>query len=1693
MRGLAIPSESDREQSNEYGTPFSPTDDTNIPIDPALGGTPIDPVLLEKDAEDQVHQSNAEPQPSSPREEHPNHFSQYSEAPQGDPFAPQPESHPIPDDEPPPPPPKPTRRRRGGQRKEECGSCGKKSPPLVTCNECGKNAHPSCISLPPTIGEYIQTYPWVCIECKKCEICLEKGDDARILFCDSCDRGWHMDCLDPPVENTPAGKWYCPVCPDAAETERETSVASTSRSTAPTPSGRKGKAKAKPEPISSDNEVSDEEPQVQVHERRGRGRPKRALDGPSSPSRAAKRIRIAPNPPTPLPPRNRAPKPPPPPPPATPSVRLHLPKGRKRRHEDNEPVNNEPPPPGLFDEILNALERDTSKTTIVAGDKHRFEKSRAVAESKLGPPPAPRQRRTSEIPDTPTAGPSSRPLRSSFLQQSHPSPSASPAPSSASGALGVAPRHNHDGGPPPLRISTIRFGQYDIKTWYSAPFPEEYANIPDGRLWICEFCLKYMKSRFGATRHRMKCKSRNPPGDEIYRDQTVSIFEVDGRKNKIYCQNLCLLSKMFLDHKSLFYDVEPFLFYVITEVDDFGARFVGYFSKEKRSSQDYNVSCIMTLPVRQRQGWGNLLIDFSYLLSKKERRLGSPEKPLSALGALGYKNYWTLALMRYLATAPDHPRLEDICFATSMTMEDVHKTLVQQDMITVREATPPRVRPSPGQSIKYPKGRKNGVARRNLQRTQTADKANTDREAPFVPPTQYEIRWDRDIVTDYLRNWESKGYLTLKAEKLQWSPYILAKTHKTEAMSAADTSTLLTTAKLAAKAALAKANGDVTTNENGNAVAGSSAVSTNGRATPNGVSVQPAGSPLIEDLFGEGELPTVFPPRSASPEDDKDVQMERDRELAAKLANTPRTLRSRPSQSVVATPTRGVGRPRRGQASGKAKGKEKQLPPSEDDRDEEEEEAAETGGRQLRSSGYAPGLLLAPAAASTPTRRTASPKKRRRVESSPEDDTSPSTPSIPLRTPSPALNGDYHSPMDVGADSAACAQEPSPEQNGLNATRQPVGAVCTNTDEPPGLDDAAPIIKTVLVEADDRDATGDDGVKSEDVATPLTERQSEDTVFTADYEPLVNEKVVARPIGLSGAVAVIAAAWARPKQTVPGPEAAVEDARMSDGEVSLGDEDADAEDDEDAEGSWDSVWRRRGVTNTGRSALPQVNQPNPGMGGQGQPKPSMQYNHMSSSERRDLTLQDNPNSTPFQSHQSLGQALGPHINVQASSYARQQQPQPPTEGYRISQSPPTNTSSTHGTAGLTFTAVNGSTPSMKRKQADNILTGNVSKRRREAPEEPVDPYEDGGAAGAKHWTDDEKTQLFQWLMGAAHDDHWNSLRATKNSCLRECAVEVYGSKKTYQALKGCYERNFNLFKQIYAFETYHAHAGSGPITAHGEADRLREYERRLGAARRAGCDVGNITARTIDHWHRAGWYDLFYRRWHGDPATTKAVPTRGAGASSSNALGGDDPDVDDDQTLDFSDSPSASNVASNPQPPPPPASQQQQQQHHHQHVPSYVSPQPYVSPSQTLRDAIPPPMPPRAPSPVAAPMPTPVPPPVPMPMASTSNEQSLVNIPLTQGMISAYLQFLQVQTQTGKQKLEYLRRREEREERESGQRRELERLRMEREVAEFEHNKVTAHIKQKADRAIEVLGSTAITDMSLKQSAGDYLKKLFLE
>lgn len=228
-------------------------------------------------------------------------------------------------------------------------------------------------------------------------------------------------------------------------------------------------------------------------------------------------------------------------------------------------------------------------------------------------------------------------------------------------------------------IQKIELGKYEIDTWYFSPYPEEFSQCD--KLYICGFCLKYMKKRKTLDRHKKKCDLRHPPGNEIYRDDSLSVFEVDGAKSKIYCQNLCLLAKLFLDHKTLYYDVEPFLFYIMTECDSQGCHVIGYFSKEKDSPDDYNLACILTLPPYQRKGYGKLLIQFSYELSKKEEKVGTPEKPLSDLGLLSYRSYWTQVLLEVLRKHKGNISIKEISRMTAIKTEDVISTLQSLNLI----------------------------------------------------------------------------------------------------------------------------------------------------------------------------------------------------------------------------------------------------------------------------------------------------------------------------------------------------------------------------------------------------------------------------------------------------------------------------------------------------------------------------------------------------------------------------------------------------------------------------------------------------------------------------------------------------------------------------------------------------------------------------------------------------------------------------------------------------------------------------------------------------------------------------------------------------------------------------------------------------------------------------------------------------
>ncbi|CCD24933.1 NuA4 histone acetyltransferase complex catalytic subunit ESA1 NDAI_0E01170 [Naumovozyma dairenensis CBS 421] len=221
-------------------------------------------------------------------------------------------------------------------------------------------------------------------------------------------------------------------------------------------------------------------------------------------------------------------------------------------------------------------------------------------------------------------------------------------------------------------LNKIIMGEHEIEPWYFSPYPIELTD--EDVVYIDDFSLQYFGSRKQYERYRKKCTLRHPPGNEIYRDDYVSFFEIDGRKQRTWCRNLCLLSKLFLDHKTLYYDVDPFLFYCMTRRDELGHHFVGYFSKEKESADGYNVACILTLPQYQRMGYGRLLIEFSYELSKKEHKVGSPEKPLSDLGLLSYRAYWADTLLVLLVEHGQEITIEEISSITSMTTTDILHT-----------------------------------------------------------------------------------------------------------------------------------------------------------------------------------------------------------------------------------------------------------------------------------------------------------------------------------------------------------------------------------------------------------------------------------------------------------------------------------------------------------------------------------------------------------------------------------------------------------------------------------------------------------------------------------------------------------------------------------------------------------------------------------------------------------------------------------------------------------------------------------------------------------------------------------------------------------------------------------------------------------------------------------------------------------
>jgi hypothetical protein len=83
---------------------------------------------------------------------------------------------------------------------------------LETCAPC-HNPNIDLSTVDPTLTTVPANHP--------CQVCRGAGNPERMLLCDYCLEGWHMECLEPVLTSVPAGIWLCPHCVEAERVRPE--------------------------------------------------------------------------------------------------------------------------------------------------------------------------------------------------------------------------------------------------------------------------------------------------------------------------------------------------------------------------------------------------------------------------------------------------------------------------------------------------------------------------------------------------------------------------------------------------------------------------------------------------------------------------------------------------------------------------------------------------------------------------------------------------------------------------------------------------------------------------------------------------------------------------------------------------------------------------------------------------------------------------------------------------------------------------------------------------------------------------------------------------------------------------------------------------------------------------------------------------------------------------------------------------------------------------------------------------------------------------------------------------------------------------------------------------------------------------------------------------------------------------------
>ncbi|KAK3990891.1 males-absent on the first protein [Cladorrhinum sp. PSN332] len=264
---------------------------------------------------------------------------------------------------------------------------------------------------------------------------------------------------------------------------------------------------------------------------------------------------------------------------------------------------------------------------------------------------------------------------------------------------GKAHHHGRRDQPPMLERLYVcpccfKYSKELVSWWEHVRLCERKAFVPGRKIYthpkgsrtILKPSTSHVPVKHGPGRSK---KSAHAPAmiEEVIHDQGEwSIYEVDGEVDVLFCQNLSLFAKLFLDNKSVFFDVTGFKYFLLVytpprplasssaSLDSSSPRpqIVGFFSKEKMSWDNNNLACILIFPPWQRKGLGALLMGISYEISRREGLLGGPEKPISDLGKKGYKRFWAGEIARWILETEEEEvvGVGDVSEATWIALED---------------------------------------------------------------------------------------------------------------------------------------------------------------------------------------------------------------------------------------------------------------------------------------------------------------------------------------------------------------------------------------------------------------------------------------------------------------------------------------------------------------------------------------------------------------------------------------------------------------------------------------------------------------------------------------------------------------------------------------------------------------------------------------------------------------------------------------------------------------------------------------------------------------------------------------------------------------------------------------------------------------------------------------------------------------